>query len=53
MIVYIGYTCYYDYCNIFKEVWKVFADEVEALVWKDEFKSTAFEWREYQEWVVE
>lgn len=53
MKVYIGYQCDYNYCDVFMNVIKVFADEVEALVWKDEFKSTATEWREYREWTVE
>lgn len=53
MKVYIGYECNYDWCDVWKVVVKVFADEVEALIWKDDFKSTDREWREYQEWDVE
>lgn len=32
---------------------KVFDDEVKALVWKEDFKSTEFEWRSYEEFDVE
>jgi len=53
MKVYLGYECYYDFCDVWREVIKVFADETEALVWKEEFNSTEHEWREYTEWVVE
>ena len=53
MKVYIGYECYYDYCEIWKSMQKVFDDEVKALVWKEEGKSTETEWREYEEMEVE
>lgn len=51
--VWLGYECYYDYCEVWKHVVKVFDDEVKALVWKDEFKSTEQEWRDYEEYEVE
>jgi hypothetical protein len=55
MKVYLGYECYYDYdyCEIWRSVIKVFDDEVKALVWKEEGKSTEQEWREYEEMEVE
>jgi hypothetical protein len=49
MKVYIGYKCYYDYCEIWKSVHRVFDDEIKALIWKEEGKSTETEWREYEE----
>jgi len=48
MKVYIGYECYYNWCDVFKTAIKAFDDEVKALVWKDEFTSTDQEWREYE-----
>lgn len=53
MKVWIGYDCYYNYCDIFTSVAKVFDDEVKALVWKEEFASTETEWRNYEEHEVE
>lgn len=53
MKVYIGYECYYDYCNEWRTAVKVFDDEVKALVWKEDFKKTKFEWRSYEEFTVE
>lgn len=46
MKVYIGYECYYNYCDIFSTVVKLFDDEVKALVWKEEVEPTEREWRE-------
>ncbi len=53
MKVYIGYECYYDLCNEWKSVYKVFDDEVKALIWKEEGKVTEFEYRTYEEMEVE
>ena len=53
MKVYIGYECYYNYCDVFKTVVKVFDDEVKALVWKEEFEETETDFREYKEMEVE
>ena len=53
MKVYLGCECYYDYCNTWETVVKVFDDETKALVWKEEFKSTDTEWRTYNEMEVE
>lgn len=53
MKVYIGYECNYDYCTTWREVVKVFDDEVKALVWKEEFIETDLEWRIYEEMEVE
>lgn len=51
--VWIGFKCYYDYCNTWEVVEKVFDDEVKALIWQEEFKSTDTEWREYNKFKVE
>ena len=53
MKVYIGYQCYYDGCDVFRSVKKVFDDEVKALCWEEEFESSDYEWREYVEMEVE
>jgi len=53
MKVYLGYQCYYNFCDVFESVVKVFSDEVEALVWKDDFAATETDWRNYVEWDVE
>lgn len=53
MKVWIGYECYYNFCDEWKSVAKVFDNEVKALVWKDEFKPTETEWRTYEEVEVE
>ena len=53
MKVYIGYECYYDLCNEWKSVHKVFDDEVKALIWKEEGKTTEFEYRIFEEMELE
>lgn len=53
MKVYIGYECYYNGCDVWKHVDKVFDDEVKALVWAEDFKATEQEWREYTKFEVE
>lgn len=53
MRVYICYECYYNSCDVFKTLTRVFDDEVKALVWKEEFASTKRDWREYEEVEVE
>lgn len=53
MKVYIGYECYYNWCDVFKTLVKVFDDEVKALIWKEEFAAHEQEWREYEEKDVE
>ncbi len=53
MKVYIGHECYYDCCTVWRSATKVFDDEVKALIWKEDFKDTEFEWREYEEFEVE
>jgi hypothetical protein len=53
MYVYIGFEVYYDYCNQYETVAKVFDDEVKALVWVDEIKHTDTEWRTYRKVLVE
>jgi hypothetical protein len=53
MKVYLGYECYYNYCDVFESVVKVFDDEVKALVWKEEFTATETDWRIYREIEVE
>jgi hypothetical protein len=53
MKVYIGYECNYDYCDVWRSAVKVFDDEVKALIWKEDFKDTATEWRSFEEFEVE
>lgn len=53
MKVYVCYECYYDYCEIWKLVMKVFDCEVKALVWKEEVEATETDWREYIQMEVE
>ena len=53
MKVYLCYDCYYNYCDVFKTVIKIFDDEVKALMWMEESVSTDKEWREYSEMIVE
>lgn len=53
MKVYIAYECYYDYCDIFRQAVKVFADEAKALVWKESIVGSETEWRDYEEMEVE
>jgi hypothetical protein len=53
MKVYIGYECYYDACNEWNTVARVFDDEVKALVWQEEVEPTETNWRKYKEMEVE
>jgi len=53
MKVWIGYECDYDYANTYRIAVKVFDDEVKALIWKEDFKNTKFEWRSYEQFEVE
>jgi hypothetical protein len=53
MKVWIGYQCYYDYCNEWRDAVKVFDDEVKALIWKEEVADTQTEYRNYTEFTVE
>ena len=53
MQVWIGYECYYNYCDEFRSVAKVFDDEVKALLWKEEVQPTETEYRQYEEVKVE
>jgi len=53
MKVWIGYQCYFNYCDEFKSAMKVFDNEVKALIWKEEFEDTESEYRNYQEMDVE
>jgi hypothetical protein len=53
MKVWIGYQCYFNYCDEFRHAVKVFDDEVKALIWKEEFEDTECEYRNYQEMDVE
>ena len=53
MKVFLCYQCYDNHCEIWRSVEKVVDCEVKALIWKEEFKSTATEWREYYEREVE
>ena len=53
MKVFLCYDVSYDYCNTYKNVAKVVADEDNAISWCDEIKHTECEWREYSEEDVE
>jgi hypothetical protein len=53
MKVWIGYECYYVYSNQWRSAVKVFDDEVKALIWKEDFEATKFEWRSYEQFEVE
>lgn len=53
MKVWIGFEVYYNYCDEFKSVAKVFDDEIKALIWKEEMKPTETEWRNIAEMDVE
>ena len=54
MKVYVGYNCYNNHCDIFKDPVRVFDDEAKALVWRDDFKSdNPDEYREYEEFDLE
>lgn len=53
MKVYIGYECYYNYCDEFRTVVKVFDCEVKALLWKEEADPTETDYRTYEEMEVE
>jgi hypothetical protein len=55
MKVYLGYQCYYNGCDEFANVVKVFDCEVKALVWVEEFvpNDPESESRRYEERVVE
>ena len=54
MKIYLCKECYYDGCNTWRTVVKVFDDEVKALVWKEEYFTTyPDEWREYEEMETE
>jgi len=53
MKVYLGIEVFYNGCDQFETVTKVFDNEAKALLWRDEFKSNVQEWREYKEVNVE
>lgn len=63
MKIWIGYYCTYNLCDVWKNVEKVFDDEVKALLWAEDKEflagrqiwddGTELEWREYEEHVVE
>lgn len=52
--IFICYEYYFDGCNEWKQVSKVFDDEAKALVWKEDGDTTSnVEWRDYTEMEVE
>ena len=53
MKVYLGIEVFYNGCDQRETVSKVFDDEAKALVWRDDFKNTVEQWREYREVDVE
>ena len=53
MKIYLAKERCYDGANYWEHVVKVFDDEAKALVWKEEFEATDYDWREYEEMEVE
>lgn len=54
MKVYIAKQCYYNGCDIWTDIVKIFDDELKALLWVEEnFTEDENEWREYEEIEVE
>jgi hypothetical protein len=53
MKVYIGYECYYNFCDVFMTAVKVFDCEVKALIWVEEVPHTEQDFRTYEEMEVE
>lgn len=53
MKVYLGYDCYYNYCDEWKTVVKVFDCEVKALLWTEEVEPKETDYRSYEEMEVE
>jgi len=51
--VYLGYECYYNFCDVFETVTCVFDCEVKALIWKEQVEATDHEWRSYREFEVQ
>jgi hypothetical protein len=53
MKVYVGYQCYYDYCNEWRDAVKIFSSQEKALKWQNEFKRTKCEWHAIEEFELE
>jgi hypothetical protein len=58
MKVFICYKCSYDFCETWRVLEHVYADELDAMTWVDSFApvqsdGTTVEWREYDSWIVE
>lgn len=55
MKVYLGYQCYYNGCDVFNSVTKVFDSEEKARAWVEEFlpNDPEAEFRNYEERTVE
>jgi hypothetical protein len=51
--VWVGYECYYNGCDVWRSVKKIFDCEEKALVWQEDFETTEYDWREYTEMGVE
>ena len=45
--VFICYQCYYNFCDCFKTITKVFLNEIDAMNWVTELDPNETEWREY------
>jgi len=52
MKVYCCYEHYYDNCEVWDNLVRIFDSESKALDWKNEIIPTDKEWREYLEWEV-
>lgn len=53
MKVYLGFECSTNDIDCWRNVVKVFGDELDALAWTEEVAATEWEWREYDEYKVE
>ena len=48
MQVYAGFECHYDGCDEFRQLHKLFKDELDALRWVEQVPDTGYDWRVYQ-----
>jgi hypothetical protein len=56
--VYVCYQCSYDFCQTWRDMQHIFANEIDALNWTAEFTPVTYsgaetEWREYDTKEVE
>lgn len=48
MQVYAAFECHYTGCDEFRQLHKLFKDELDALRWTEEVPATEWDWRFYQ-----